>query len=105
MKHCIKWNTQKKPQFSIIGFQFQTLSIQRAKLEDQGSYSCTVTDHSGNKQTRKEFVRVQKEDEPSLDIYSNAFQTIDKTISEESENEKVKWVVHIESHPQATVAW
>ena len=86
-------------------FTFQSLTILNSKLDDQGSYTCTVTDHSGNKQIRKTFVRIQEEDEPSLDIFYEGFQTIDKTISDGTADEKVQWVVTIESHPQATVAW
>ena len=35
----------------------QRLRISNAEQEDQGSYECVVTDHSGNSKSKREFIR------------------------------------------------
>ena len=71
-------------------------------MEDQGTYTCTVMDHAGNKQSKSQFVRILEGDEPRLIVYYDGFQTIDKSLDDDKE---VQWVVQIESHPQPTVEW
>ena len=75
------------------------MTILKSTKEDQGSYTCTVTDHSGNREANKVFVRVPYYDEPSLDITFDAYQTLDKTIGVDA-NQPVQWVVNIHSHPK-----
>ena len=44
----------------------QGLTVHRATKDDQGIYHCKVTDHSGNTQTKSEFVRILQEAEAYL---------------------------------------
>ena len=48
--------------------------------DDQGVYKCRVRDHSGNQQTKSEFVRILDEEESYLRIYYMGFQTIDRCV-------------------------
>lgn len=73
-----------------------------ATAEDQGNYECTVTDHSGNRQTRRSFVRVYREDEAFLRLSTGAYQFLDRT---EEDAGPVQWVVQIEAHPSPSVTW
>ena len=50
--------------------------------DDQGVYECRVRDHSGNQQTKSEFVRILDEEESYLRIYYMGFQTIDRYVDE-----------------------
>lgn len=73
--------------------------------EDQGSYSCTVTDHAGNVQTKTKFVHIQARDEPRLQVWMEGFQTYDVTIGKD-DNQNIQWVVHFNSHPQpSAIEW
>ena len=81
----------------------QPLTVLKSTRDDQGSYTCTVTDHSNNKQKKHQFVQILEADQPRLIIYYDGFQTIDCTIGECKKD--IQWVVNIESHPQPTVEW
>lgn len=81
---------------------FQSLTIHQATLDDQGSYVCEVTDHSENRQSKGEFVRILEKEEPFLRTYYEGFQTIEKM---EDDKDIVRWVLQIESHPKPAVVW
>ena len=81
------------------------MTVQRSNLEDQGTYTCSVTDHAGNSQSKSQFVRIMEGDEPRLLVYYDGFQTIDKSLDDVNDNKVVQWVVQIVSHPQPTVEW
>ena len=87
----------------MLFFLFQKLTVHRSTKEDQGVYECRVRDHSGNTQSKTEFVRILEEEESYLRIYYEGWQTIER--GPEDNNEPVQWVVQIESHPQPTVEW
>jgi hypothetical protein len=99
---------------------FQALTIRGSILDDQGSYSCEVEDHSGNRQKKSEFVRVLEKEQPYLRIYTEAYhQMVTNTEDDDGEeagnvggsssrkkkNVPVQWVVQIESHPEPKVQW
>lgn len=81
----------------------QALTVHRATREDQGTYECTVQDHSNNNQTKSEFVRILEQEEAYVRIYYDGYQALDKTMG--MDNPDVQWVVQIEAHPQPTVEW
>ena len=69
----------------------QKLVLNNVNKEDQGSYACVVTDHSGNKQTRREFVRVYARDASFLRVWHDGFSSLQKP----SGAEGVQWVVEV----------
>ena len=81
----------------------QTLKLHRVDKEDQGSYACTVTDHSGNKQTRREFVRIYERDQSFLKVWQQEqFPSLHRTAAK---GKTVQWTMMISSHPPASVTW
>ena len=76
----------------------------QSNSDDQGPYTCTVTDHAHNKQDKTVFVPILEADQPRLLVYYEGFQTIDRTIGVDEQKE-VQWVVQIDSHPQPMVQW
>jgi hypothetical protein len=47
----------------------QQLSISHAEQEDQGTYECVVTDHSGNSKSKREFIRIYERDQSFLNAH------------------------------------
>ncbi len=54
----------------------QALTIRRSTLDDQGSYTCEVEDHSRNKQKRTEFVHIREKEEPFLRTYTEGYYKV-----------------------------
>ena len=80
----------------------QKLQLHRVSREDQGSYGCVVTDHSNNRQTRREFIRIYERDQSFLKVWQDGFDTFNKSTGVD---EAVQWMVEIASHPPPRVSW
>ena len=85
----------------------QGLTVRRATQKDQGTYTCSVEDHSGNKKSKSEFIPVLKKEQPFLRVYSDASDHIITStgIDDNARPTPVRWVVQIESHPEPSVTW
>ena len=86
----------------IFASHFQGITVRKATKDDQGTYSCTVVDHSYNTQTKSEFIRILEEQESYLRIWLDGYQNVDKTIGDTG---NVQWVVQIAAHPEPVVEW
>ena len=86
----------------IFASHFQGITVHKATKDDQGTYSCTVVDHSYNTQTKSEFIRILEEQESYLRIWLDGYQNVDKTIGDTG---NVQWVVQIAAHPEPVVEW
>ena len=89
------------------------MSISDAVLDDQGPYTCTVEDHSGNKKSKSEFVRILEADEPFLRLIPDAID-VEREIGtkrakaneRKGQDDDLRWVVQIESNPKPiSVVW
>jgi len=80
----------------------QKLQLNNVDKEDQGSYACIVTDHSGNQQTRREFIRIYDRDQSFLRVWQDGYSTLHKS---SGKDDSVQWVVEIASHPPPRVTW
>ncbi|XP_023347785.1 vascular endothelial growth factor receptor 1, partial [Eurytemora carolleeae] len=80
----------------------QRLRISNAEQEDQGSYECVVTDHSGNSKSKREFIRIYERDQSFLNVWQEGSSTIQKPGGRE---ETVQWVVNIQAHPPPRLTW
>ena len=85
----------------------QGLTVRKATQKDQGTYTCSVEDHSGNKKSKSEFVPVLKKEQPFLRVYSDASDHIITStgLDDDARPTPVRWVVQIESHPEPSVTW
>ena len=81
----------------------QKLILNNVDKADQGSYVCQVLDHSDNKQTRREFVRIYERDQSILRVWQDGTKTLHRSSGQKDET--VQWVVGIISHPAPRVTW
>jgi len=79
------------------------LQLHRVDKEDQGNYVCTVKDHSGNSQLKREYIRVYKNNENFLRVWQDGYSTLHKAGGRE---DSVQWVVEMASLPgPPSVTW
>ncbi|KAG8226012.1 hypothetical protein J437_LFUL004133 [Ladona fulva] len=80
----------------------KSLTIRNASKEDRGTYTCSITDHTDKKKSSSKFIEIYDPDISYINftVQGNVYEIVAR-----AGDRSVQWVVHVVSHPPATLYW